>query len=298
MLIRNAKEQAAMKLLDIRPLLIVTAALAAVVGCERGPGKQSPTSLTGDASVAEPVTRLSLADQVRLEQVGEEWDAYGNFLPILRLTNHAQYDISCPSDSTASPVYMEQVRGSDSEGWRGQNLSWCGVGLGTQNLRTGQSATFTVLPPEGAQSWRIGIEIEHPEAHVIWTPPIAGNAEIVREPPSAVEVVETTVVRHPDRDFPYTFTLKNVSDGPLYYGGFKEPHVPPIYLNQEKRSEGWEDNGKANWCGTGFGFKALPPGGSISFSIPAQSLDSTWRIGIRLFKTARPASYDDAYSPV
>jgi hypothetical protein len=174
------------------------------------------------------------------------------------------------------------------------------VGLGRQKLRAGRSATFTVVPPEVGQS-RIGIKIESPVEHVIWTPPINADAETAREAPSAAELVRTDVSKHPGREFPYTFTLTNVSDRPLFFAGFNEPHVPPLYLNQEQRSGDWQDEGHALWNGSGssgFGFKELPPGGSISFSIPAQSLDSTWRIGIRLFQTPRPASYNDAYSPV
>jgi hypothetical protein len=258
--------------------------LALVVGCNH------------DAIVQTTTTKL--ADPVQLAHVGEEWDAYGNFLTVLRLTNRSAADISYAGYGTSSPIYLQQVRGSDLEGWRDQKSGWCGVGLERQHLPAGQSATFTVLPPDAAQSWRIGIKLESSQSQVIWTQPIISNSDIAPQGPSAAELVQADFSRHPDRDFPYTFTLKNVSRTPLCYGGYQEPHVPPIYLIQEKHSEGWEDKGKADWSGTGFGFKELPPGGSISFSVPAQSLDSTWRIGLRLFKTARPASCNDAYRPV
>ncbi len=286
-----------MKTLHVRTILV--GSLTAILGCDRGPSEQStPTTQPDAVSVTEPVTQPFLANQVRLEHVGEEWDAYGNFLTVLRLTNRSQHDIAYAGYTTSSPAYMEQVRGSDSEGWRDNGPGWCGVGLGMRQLRAGQSATFTVLAPRGAQSWRIGITIKDPAAHVVWTEPIAANAEKVRDASSAVELVQTTVVRHPDREFPYTFTLKNISDKPLYYGGFQERDVPPNYVTQENRSGSWQDDNGVIWSGTDFGFKQLPPGSTISFSIPAQSLDSTWRIGIRLFKTARPVSYDDAYSSV
>ncbi len=233
-----------MKMLDTRPILMLMVAVMAIVAWS--PGQSVPAVSTKPAN------------EIRLEHIGEEWDAYGNFLPVLRLTNYSRRDISYAGYSTSSPVYMQQVRGSDREEWREHNPGWCGTGLGTQQLRAGQSATFRVVPREAVQSWRIGIKIDGPEARAIWTQPINREAAVAHEAPSAAELVQVHVSKHPDREYPYTFTLKNVSGKPLFYGGYQEPHVPPIYLNQEKRPEGWHDDGKADWSGTGFGFKRAP----------------------------------------
>src|SRR3954468_24533858 len=104
-------------ILDIRPLLILTVVLTIVVGCNHDTSVQSSPS--------------ELADQVGLEYVGEEWDAYGAFLTVVRITNHSKRDISYGGYSTSSPMCVEQVRGSDSEGWRDRDFSWCAMGLGT-----------------------------------------------------------------------------------------------------------------------------------------------------------------------
>ncbi len=245
------------------------------------------------------LANASPAAPASLERVGAQWDAYGNFLSVFRLTNTSERDISYPGYAPSSPLYTRQLR---RLGWRDEPSGWCGVGLGTQRLAPHQSATFTVLPPEGRRTWRIGIEVTQPgdqwQPPVVWTPPLRTDSEIVGEAPSAGEFVQTHVVHQPRRKFPYTFTVTNTSNRPLFYGGFREAHVPPIYLNQERRLGRWTDEGNANWCGTGFGFRQLPSGGSISFSIPAQSLDSTWRIGIRFYRTAQPVDPTDAFSPV
>jgi hypothetical protein len=110
--------------------------------------------------------------------------------------------------------------------------------------------------------------------------------------------VQREVSWHPDKEFPYTFKLINSSAKTLYYGGYREADIPPIYLNQKWQLWQWGDDGTVDWCGSDFGFKQLRPGGTIMFSIPAQSLDSTWRIGIRLLRTDVPRATDDAYRPV
>jgi hypothetical protein len=279
----NLERYCATSVYDVRSLLILTVFHALVVGCNHGANLRPTTTMP--------------TDQVQLTCIGEEWDAYGNFLTVLRLDNRSQRSISYSGYSDSFPVYREQLRGSNSEGWRDRNSGWCGVGLGKQQLRAQQSVTLKLPPPGGAYSWRIGINIDTPDARLIWSDAMTANAEQVRESPSAAGLVQAVVVKHPDREFPYTFILKNVSGRPLFYGGYREPDVPPIYLIQENRPDGWHDDGKADWSGSGFGFKELTPGGSLLFSIPAQSLDSKWRIGIRLFKNVRPA-YNDAFSPV
>lgn len=269
---------------DIRPTFLLMFAVTAIV--VRSAGQSVPLASTKPTS------------ELRLEYISEEWDAYGNFLPAFRLTNDSQREITYSGYSISSPVFVQQVRGSDREEWRNQNIGWSGTGLESQRLRAGHATTFRVAPPEGVHFWRIGLKTEEPEDIVVWSKSIIANKTMVEEMPCAAKLIHVDVAKHPDRESTYTFTLKNVSEESLFYGGYQEPHVPPIYLKQEKFAEGWIDDGKADWSGTGFGFKELRPGRSILFSIPAQSLDRTWRIGIRLFRTDRPAARKDAYEPV
>lgn len=240
------------------------------------------------------------AAPARLEPIGTRWDASGNFISVFRLTNTSSGEISFPGYSASSPAYTLQLRHLGR--WRDEPSFWCGVGFGTQRLAPHRSEIFTVLPPKDSRMWRIGIKVTMagwaPKALIAWTKALITDADIVRQAPNADAFVRTDVLRRPYRNFPYTFTLTNTSDKPLFYGGFKETHVPPIYLNQERRLGRWIDDGSATWCGTSFGFRELPQGGLISFSIPAQSLNLTWRIGVRLYRTAQPVVPRDAYSPV
>ena len=245
------------------------------------------------------LSSTSSAAPASLERVGARWDAYGNLLSVFRLTNTSERDIAYPGFSPSSPLYTRQLR---RLGWHEEPSGWCGVGLGTQRLRAHQSATFTVLPPEGRRTWRIGIAVtqagDQSQPVVLWTKPLTTDSQTVREAPSAGELVQVRVAHHLGRKFPYTFTVTNKSSQPLFYGGYRDAHIPPLYLNQERRSGRWTDDGRGDWSGTGFGFRQLSPGKSNSFSIPAQSLDSTWRIGIRFYRTPQPTDPADAFSPV
>jgi hypothetical protein len=268
----------------IRTLFILS--VVSLVGCNGSPTAQSAHD--------------GFADHIQLERVGAEWNAYGQNTTVIKLTNGADRGVSYTGYSS-EPVYTLQVQGSILDWWTWHDegpSGWCGVGLGTRILNPQQSVTFKVPTPDHSQPWRVGIKIKDPDIPNIWTRPIVETVREGRWAAGAEKLVETAVEQHPGRNFPYTFILKNTSASPIFYGGFQEPNIPPIYLNQEMHSGNWEDSGQGDWSGTGFGFKELVPGASISFPIPGQSLDAMWRIGIRLFMTARPESPDDIYKPI
>jgi hypothetical protein len=243
----------------------------------------------------------SAAVPARLEQVGTRWDPWGNFQFVFRLNNTSDRAISYQGYGPEWPIFAQQRRGAT--GWEAEKGGWCGTGLGKQKLAAHGSIVFTVPPPlEGGQTWRFGIAVTGPgygsRPEMIWSGPLRAKPEADENTPGADALVHIHVVQHPGQKFPYTFTVRNVSERPVYYGGFREAQVPPIYLNAELRGQRWKNNGHSDWSGTGLGFQPLAPGRAISFSIPAQSWETTWRIGLQCYRTAEPTSAADVYRPV
>jgi hypothetical protein len=250
-------------------------------------------------------TAYNAAAAVALNSVGSTWDAYGNYLSVFTLTNASDEAMSYSGYAPSEPIYTTQVRRIAQ--WSDEPAGWCGVGLGTQRLAPNQSVTFTVPPPDGDQTWRVGVRFNFTgsdsksrRSETAWSSPVTSKSrkQIDLAAPDAASLVQTAVTWHPDSKFPYTFRLTNSSAKTLFFGGYRETDVPPIYLNQERQRGHWRDDGHADWCGSGFGFKQLRPGDSLTFSIPAQSLDHSWRIGILLFRNGAPRAPDDAYRPV
>lgn len=240
-----------------------------------------------------------------LDCVGTTWDASGNFLSVFRLTNSSEETTAYSGYAPATPVYKRQIRRLTH--WRDEPTGWCGVGLGIQRLTPNHSLTFAVPPPDGDRAWRIGVQFTFTGAdsrskrsEIVWSSAVTSKSprQIELAAHDASSLVQLGVSWNPDREFPYTFNLTNMSEKTLFYGGYSEPDVPPIYLNEERRMGHWRDDGKADWSGSNFGFKRLRPRDSMTFSIPPQSLDHSWRIGIRLFRTDAPHAPDDACRPV
>lgn len=251
------------------------------------------------------ITPGSVGAAVALKCVGSEWDAYGNYLSVFMLTNDTDRAISYFGYAPSQPVYTTQIRNEIQ--WREEATGWCGVGFGAQNLFPKQSVTFRVSPPQDGQAWRVGIEIEVVDSRnaqtrirTVWSPPARRQSlrKKISQDADATRLVQTAVSWNPDHAQPYTFSLINTSTDSLFYGGYQEPTVPPIFLNQVRYLGKWREDGVADWSGSDIGFKELRAGDSIRFSIPAQSQDSTWRIGIRLFRSDAPHAQDDAYEPV
>lgn len=236
--------------------------------------------------------------QVSIERTGGEWSPYGSYLSNIRLSNPSKETISFEGYAPESPVYVVETR--QLGGWKDEDASWCGVGLREQHMPAGGEIRFQVAAPEGRAAWRVGVYFSAKggrHSSGVWTQPIAGLDDRGAGKGGVRELVRTEVAKDPDRKFPYTFTLTNISARPLYYGGFRGA-TPPIYLNQIRRLGFWKDDGQADWCGKDIAIRPLPPGRSLSFSIPAQSLDSTWRIGMRLYKSPQPVRVSDAFPPV
>lgn len=236
--------------------------------------------------------------QVSLQRTGGQWSPYGSYLSDIRLSNHSKDTITFEGYAPASPVYVVETR--QLAGWKGEDASWCGVGLRKQQMPAGGEISFQVAAPERRAAWRVGVHFSTEggrDSSVAWTQPIAGEHDRGAGRERADKLVRMEVSKHPDRKFPYTFTLTNISDRPLYYGGYRGT-TPPIYLNQFRRLGFWKEDGQADWCGRDIAIRPLLPGSSLSFSIPAQSLDSTWRIGMRLYKAPQPILISDAFRPV
>jgi hypothetical protein len=242
-----------------------------------------------------------------INHIGSSWDAYGNFLDTFRITNKSETAIYYSGYGPDAPVFDTQIlkhSGLQDMGSSG----WCGVGLGSHSLAPHQSVNFSVpIAFEAPTTWRIGMKISlmqktnvPPKSESVWSTIITTKSrkQIDQAGSSAKSFVRTTVTWHPEKRFPYTFVLANISTNTLFYGGFSETDVPPIYLDQEQESGLWKDNGSVNWCGTHLGFWPLQPGQSITFSIPAQGLDHTWRSGIRLYRSRTPITPEDAFLPV
>lgn len=242
---------------------------------------------------------------IKLERTGHHWTAYGRFIEEFRLTNSSEKAICYLG--YVEPVAFKELW--TFAWWHRQRLSLCGNELREGGLEAGQSATFTFPSPEGTKTWRIGVSYdwgskddvfqEYPfkvrSAAVVTTSP---RDQTFASAPDASRLVRMEVQQHPGRPRPYTFTLTNTSAQMLFYGGFREKNIPPIYLGQESHLFRWTFEGSVNWSGTDLGFKELRPGDRIQFSIPGQSLDRFWRIGLRLFRTNVPRSIEDAYRPV
>ena len=247
------------------------------------------------------VTRAS-GDSISLEQAGTLVDPHGNLMMVFKLTNTSAAAVSYSGYAPALPNYTTQFRRLGQ--WRDAPGAWCGFGLKDIQLPAHQVVTFTVPPWEGKTS-RICLDIAparaggKPESQQIRSAPVTISLEAIhRNAGDASSLVRTEVTHHPEHKSPYTLTLANTSSQTLYYGGFHDPNVPPIYLNQERVLGHWKDDGEANWAEKGVAFHPLPSHRSISFSIPAQSLDKTWRIGIRLYRTDHPKTMEDTYLPV
>lgn len=246
----------------------------------------------------------SSTDDVELHITGTTWDTYGNFLNVFTLKNSSAHPVFYDGYSLNEPIRLRQIQNEKQE-WQDLHYGYCGVGLGRQHLQPGESITFTESAPKENQTWKVGVTFTFRKQdnlevqHTVWSQPIDGVNQ-KRTQPDASEMVKLESRKDSKHKFPYTFTLTNISKQVLYYGGFHELDVPPIYINQEKHKDSWQNDGKAVWNGegaSGFGFQELSPGKSIIFSIPAQS-HVIWRIGIILFRTSTPKSYEDAYQPV
>ena len=247
------------------------------------------------------------AAALELRHSGSRWNANGNFLYEFSLTNSSSDAVEYDGYHFSLPVYTSQTLRNNQ--WKDDSADWCGVNLETRQLAPRQAVTLSLSPPDDARAWRVGIPFRpaatnaaSAQIKTAWSPSVRPKSrkELDAHGKSAAPWVETQVALHRDgnREQSYEFSLRNKSTNTLYYGGFREPDVPPIYLNQERRTGRWHDNGHANWSGSDLGFKQLLPGQSISFKIPAQSLDRSWRIGIRLFRTDSPGVPEDAYLPV
>lgn len=195
-----------------------------------------------------------------IERVGKRWSAYGDYLHAFRLTNTSEATISYVGYGPSSPLYTMQFR---KFGWKGERRFDCGVGLGSHQLRTHQSTTFTLLPPDGRRAWRIGLELQignQSEPQLLWTKALATDSALDQATPSAAKLVLHKIVHQPGRDFPYTFTITNISQQPLFYGGYQESNSPPLCMTAERHWGRWIDTGHVDWSGTNFGFKKLSPG--------------------------------------
>lgn len=156
-------------------------------------------------------------------------------------------------------------------------------------------------PPDGRRAWRIGLELQignQSEPQLLWTKALATDSALDQATPSAAQLVLHKIVHQPGRDFPYTFTITNISQQPLFYGGYAEANSPPLYMTAERHWGRWIDTGHVDWSGTNFGFKKLSPGKSISFSMTGKGQDAIWRVGIRFYHTPQPVAITDAFSPV
>lgn len=247
------------------------------------------------------VTR-AFGDSVSLEQTGTLVDPHGHLMMVFKLTNASTSAVSYSGYAPAQPNYTAQFRRLGQ--WLNAPGGWCGFGLKEAQLPPHQAVTFTV-PPWEEKTARICLDIatvckgRKAEPRQISSAPITiSRAAIDRSAGDASSLVHLEVGHHPERKLPYTLTLTNTSPQTLYYGGFRELNVTPIYLNQERTFGHWKDDGEANWTGKGPAFQTLPPRRSISFSIPAQSTGKTWRSGIRLYRTDHPRAMTDAYDPV
>lgn len=242
---------------------------------------------------------------IKLERTGWHWTAYGRFLEDFRLTNTSEKPICYTG--YASPVCFKELW--TLAWWRRQRLSLCGNGLREGGLEPGQSTTFGYPPPEGSKTWRIGVSYdwgskddvfqEYPlkvkSAGIVTTSP---RDQIFASAPDASKLVRLEVQKQTGQEERYTFTLTNTSAQTLFYGGYREKSVPPIYLSQLSQRFGWKYDGTVDWSGTGLGFKEIRPGATIQFSIPARGGEHIWRIGLRLFRTNAPRAMEDAYRPV
>lgn len=252
-------------------------------------------------------TATAFAGDVYLDQTGTTWNESGKFLYVFTLTNATDTRILYGGYSPSSPVYDIGLRHKDR--WQEKDMSYCGTGLKTQQLKSGRSVSFMVSPEEN-ENWRVGVTyhfvssfgIENENLLTCWSPSIKPLSKSSRDLPKldASKLVEADVSYTHGAEYPYTFLLKNISKQTLFFGGFDKPGVPPIYLNQELHQGKWSDDGQAVWNGDGIpsGFQELSPGRTIKFSIPAQSLDSDWRIGVILFRTDSPKTPEDVYRPV
>jgi hypothetical protein len=243
------------------------------------------------------------AGAVTLESLGTRWLPFGSLNSEFMITNASSNTIQFSGYGRSMPIYTAQIRLQGDWCKQPEGL-YCPVGLESISLMPRESMAFTVPALPGEDKWRIGIEFTHSDLatgsnriETVWSPAVtnAPESEIASAASNPTSLARIDVTWHAERDYPYTFKLVNVSVEPLYYGGFAERDVPPIYFGQERRGKEWQDSGVAKWCGSRLGFYELKAGGSIEFSIPAQSLDTTWRIGIRLFKKAEPRSPQDAY---
>jgi len=235
---------------------------------------------------------------------GYKWDAYGNYLPYFKVSNKTSEVFAFWGYSKSSPVYSIEVLINDR--WQENPLGWCGNGMQLQTMAPEDSFVFFVPPRSGDASWRVRIDLEpRSKTRIYYKPnihssPLPTSDTLARMPPagSSPQQVMLEAEYHDELQFPCRFRLTNISDSPVYYGGFDEKSVPPIYLGQKSQGNAWVNTGSANWRGTGFGFKMLSPGSSLSFDIPAQNLDTFWRIGIRLYRNNAPERLIEAYDPI
>ena len=248
---------------------------------------------------------LCARQAVSITLIGNKWQASGSYLTCFEIKNTSSEVFGFSGYSDDSPIYRCELLKFGR--WHPERMGWCGVGMGQHDFPPGKTFPLDTLPPKGSRPWRIALPVRsttpdgktaEPLFYSAPIPPFK-SADITRHRSPPVQGgVKLGVAYHEGLPYPCEFTLTNLSSAVLYYGGFKEKHVPPIYLGQEHIHKKWSEEHSVDWSGTGLGFQILSPLESITFRIPAQSLEHPWRIGIRLFRTDKPSALHDAYVPV
>lgn len=248
---------------------------------------------------------LSARQVVSITPVGHKWTASGSYLTCFEIKNTSSELFGFSGYSDDSPIYAFELL--KFHRWHPERTGWCGVGMGQHEFPPGKTISLDTLPPTGTRPWRIALSLRSttPDGKTAETvfhsdpiPPFKSADHAHPETPPIEGGVKLEVAYREGLFYPCEFTLTNLSTAVLYYGGFKEKDVPPIYLGQEYIGKKWNEEHSVDWSGTGLGFQTLRPLESITFRIPAQSLEHPWRVGMRLFRTNKPSALHDAYAPV
>ncbi|HWB05868.1 MAG TPA: hypothetical protein VG796_22800 [Verrucomicrobiales bacterium] len=257
----------------------------------------------------------SAGQPVRIEYTGTRWDIYGHYNMELRLKNDSRQTIAF---SGGAYPWFDRFEGRPW-GWKQDKLERCGhEAFSDQRLRPGQSKTFTLPAPE-KRSWRLRVPFAYErngtgaaaadttgQKGVAWSPtlPALPREWLNTSGTDASRLVELNVTLVPGHGEPkYAFVLKNISSKPLYYPGYSDDPAEsvyekgPAYLLEERHGWRWKNE---SWPRTwqGLGFRKIPPGRTLTFTDSARSSKRTWRIGLRLFLTAKPRTITDACRPV
>lgn len=271
------------------------------------------TAILTAACIAPPVA--SAGQPVRIEYTGAHWDIYGQYNLELRLKNDSRQTITF---SGGDCPWFDRFE-AYPWGWKQDKFGRCGNEVFVdQRLLPGQSKTFT-LPAREKRSWRLRVPFAYepngaaaaPEKaaaqkQTAWSPalPALPQEWLGASGTDASRLVEMKVTRLPGRGEPqYTFALKNISPGTLFYSGYSDDPAEsiyekgPAYLLEERHGWRWKDE---SWPRTwqGLGFRKIPPGRTLTFTDSARSSKRTWRLGLRLFLTANPRTITDACRPV